>query len=200
MGRVGTFARERPILSGITLVAVALGAAAAWWLGSPLFISQRVDEAFPMTRAATIPSDMTRQQAEQQLMEASKLKTAVTEPMPPAAEPKALARGSFRDADGFHKGSGTATLFQLPDGQRVLRFEDFQVTNGPDLQVYLAEHPAPASRTDLEASGSLHLGKLKGNLGSQNYELPSGADPARFKSVVIYCQPFHVVFSTATFE
>jgi hypothetical protein len=43
----------------------------------------------------------------------------------------------------------------------------------------------------------LDLGSLKGNLGNQNYDIPAGTDINQFKSVVIYCLPFHVVFSTA---
>jgi len=39
---------------------------------------------------------------------------------------------------------------------------------------------------------------LKGNVGNQNYEIPGDAEIGQFGSVVIYCQPFHVVFSTAT--
>jgi hypothetical protein len=77
-----------------------------------------------------------------------------------------------------------------------LRFEDFSVTNGPDLHVLLAVDPAPASREDL--GDYVDLGSLKGNLGSQNYEIPPGTDLSQFKSVVIYCVPFHVVFATAT--
>lgn len=109
-----------------------------------------------------------------------------------------LARGAFVDADSFHKGSGTALIVQ--DGaQRVLRFEDFQVTNGPDLYVYLAKHPQPRSRQEV-AQGYVSLGKLKGNIGPQNYAIPGDVDLTRYRSVVIYCQPFHVVFSTATLE
>lgn len=44
----------------------------------------------------------------------------------------------------------------------------------------------------------LDLGELKGNVGSQNYEIPAGTDLSIYNSVVIYCQPFHVVFATAT--
>jgi hypothetical protein len=39
---------------------------------------------------------------------------------------------------------------------------------------------------------------LKGNIGSQNYEIPADVDVSQYQSVVIYCMPFHVVFSTAT--
>lgn len=107
-----------------------------------------------------------------------------------------LTRGKFVDADAFHKGSGVALIAQV-NGQRLLRLEEFQVTNGPDLYVYLTAHPKPATREDVH-QGFLNLGRLKGNIGAQNYEIPVGAELPQFHSVVIYCQRFHVVFATAT--
>ncbi len=109
-----------------------------------------------------------------------------------------VARGSFVGADDFHKGSGTAVIVRAGT-QRGLRFENFQVTNGPDLYVYLAVHPEPRSRQEV-AQGYVSLGKLKGNIGAQNYEIPARTDLAKYRSVVIYCQPFHVVFATATLQ
>jgi hypothetical protein len=109
-----------------------------------------------------------------------------------------LARGAFTDADGFHKGSGTARVVSVPAGAEV-RFESFQVTNGPDLYVYLAVHPEPRSRAEVD-EGFVNLGRLKGNVGPQAYPVPAGTDPGRYRSVVIYCRAFHVVFSTATLD
>ena len=110
-------------------------------------------------------------------------------------EPVVVLQGQFRDADSFHKGTGRATIYQLPDGSHVLRLEEFSVTNGPDLRVLLASHPAPTGRAEL--GDYLELGPLKGNMGNQNYEIPADTDLSQFRSIVIYCKPFHVVFSTA---
>jgi Electron transfer DM13 len=43
----------------------------------------------------------------------------------------------------------------------------------------------------------VNLGKLKGNKGSQNYELAADIDPAKFASVVIGCKRFTVGFGVA---
>ena len=59
-----------------------------------------------------------------------------------------IAAGQFTGADSFHQGAGNASIYQQGD-QRVLRFEDFSVTNGPDLHVILTENPAPTSRDDI---------------------------------------------------
>ena len=68
----------------------------------------------------------------------------------PVAEASATAAaklktGSFRDADRAHKGSGQATIYRGPDGSHVLRLEDLNVTNGPDLHVILTPHPISPS-------------------------------------------------------
>ncbi len=104
--------------------------------------------------------------------------------------------GSFRDADSFHKGSGQATIYRLADGEHVLRVEDLRVTNGPDLRVLLSGHSDPMSQGDFDSEEYVELDKLKGNMGNQNYPIPE-MDLSQYRSVVIYCKPFHVIFSVA---
>ena len=117
-----------------------------------------------------------------------------------ASEVQAVAMGSFKDADAFHRGSGTATIYRTPDGSEVLRLEDLDVTNGPALHVVLSTHPDPERSEQVKQEGFVDLGDLKGNRGNQNYPIPAGVDTSIHKSVVIYCYPFAVVFSVATLE
>jgi hypothetical protein len=114
-----------------------------------------------------------------------------------SSQPVLLASGQFGGADGFHKGEGKARVFRLPDGKLVLRLEEFKVTNGPDLYVFLSAHPAPRNSAQVHGGGGFEVARLKGNIGNQNYALPPDVDFSKFKSVVIYCKQFSVVFSTA---
>jgi hypothetical protein len=57
------------------------------------------------------------------------------------------------------------------------------------LYVYLA--------TDKSASDFVDLGVLKANIGNQNYEIPEGTDLAKYKTVVIWCKAFSVLFGSA---
>ena len=200
------FTRKRIIIAVIVVVGIP-GLALAWWLLSPLFINTTVDEGFPLASNAVIPADMTMAEAEEIMVEAASQFNNYDERVPKemampddamtmAPSVEKLRAGSFRDADSFHKGSGTATIFRSSDGQNVLRLEDFRVTNGPDLRVLLAPNPDPQGRNDVE--GYIELGKLKGNMGNQNYFLPDGEDGSGYGSVVIYCRPFQVIFSVAT--
>lgn len=163
--------------------------------------------AFPLATRAVIPESVTMEQVETLMAQAASFdQPTVADAMPAmpddaasSAEPVALLSGMFQDADSFHRGSGTATVYQLGDGgQRVLRLDDFRVTNGPDLRVLLANFPTPTERQHLELAGYVELAPLKGNVGAQNYDLPDDFDLATARSVVIYCNPFRVIFSTAT--
>lgn len=192
----------------IVAIVAVIGAPIAWYLGSPLFINRVVDEPFPtgtgtsefpMSKDATVPQGMTQQQVEETMMKASKVETPASESMPPGVESgRIVARGTFAGADTIHKGEGTATVYRVGN-DLILRFDAFKSTNGPDLHVLLAKHPAPTSSAHIK-EGYIEVAKLKGNIGSQNYTLPKDINLAEYRTVVIYCKPFHVVFSTAPLQ
>lgn len=144
-----------------------------------------------MAANAVVPADMTAEEVETEMMEAAEESaTEVEEAMPEESGPVALSSGHFAGADDFHEGSGTATIYELEDGSRALRLEDFEVTNGPDLHVFLI--PEGGSMDQY-----VDLGSLKGNIGDQNYEIPTEVDVSQFDQVIIYCVPFSVLFASA---
>lgn len=116
-------------------------------------------------------------------------------PTPVATDWQLVAQGTFRNADDFHQGSGQATIFQQGE-TRILRFEEFMVTNGPDLHMLLVANATNAA----DMGDAVDLGALKGNVGNQNYEIAADVDLSQYGGVMIYCQPFHVVFSIASFD
>lgn len=195
------------IVAGVAgLIGLVIVGAVGWYLISPLFIDNVVEEEFPFDlpspeQLAQMPeAELAKMEAEVMEAAAQMPDKVMDEAMPEPVsntEAVALLQGQFVDADSFHQGSGQVTVYRLPDGSHVLRFENFEVTNGPDLHVILAKHPNPASRADI-GEDYVDLGSLKGNVGSQNYQIPADIDLSQYQSVVIYCMPFHVVFSTAT--
>ncbi len=187
---------KRRIIIGAVIVGVIPVLALGWWLGSPLLFDTEVSEPFPLSAGAIVPEDTAQEDVEAEMKEAAEAPDTETDDgMPPTAVPVALASGQFEDFDNFHQGSGTATIYQLEDGSHVLRLEGFEVTNGPELHVLLVPDADPQGRDDI--TGYVDLGGLKGNIGDQNYEIPSGNDVSGYGSVVIYCEPFHVIFSVA---
>ena len=109
-----------------------------------------------------------------------------------------LASGSFHDV--AHKGAGTATVYQYPDGKRVLRFTNFETSNGPDVHVYLVAANDATDSDMVKKAGFLEIGSLKGNVGDQNYDLPGDIDLGKYRAVTIWCQRFGVNFATAPLQ
>ena len=188
----------------LVVMGILVAGAAGWFLLSPLFIDEAVEEDLffenPMPRSVT---DATQGTPEEDL-EAKVMAEAAAAPdatmdeaMPDMPSPEVVRRGSFRDADAAHKGTGDAIIYRGPDGQLLLRLENFRVTNGPDLVVYLAQHPDPQSASDVEDGGFISLGDLKGNVGSQNYSIPPDVNLDEIGSAVIWCELFGVLFSPA---
>jgi hypothetical protein len=158
-----------------------------------------VEEEFPLAASAALPPDTSREEVEKVMEVMARVDSDMDEPMPKEmAANTTLKTGSFRGADRFHKGEGEAAIHVLQDGTRLLRLEDFRVTNGPSLHVVLTTTAEPSSSDEVLREGYVDLGTLKGNVGSQNYAIPSDADLDAINGVVIYCKPFRVVFSVAT--
>ena len=114
--------------------------------------------------------------------------------MPEQPQVRVEASGPFINRS--HPTTGNAIVLGDGTGQRFLRFEDFRTDNGPDLNVYLSSAPqdAPAGQFD---DDFIDLGDLKGNVGSQNYEIPRDVDLSRYSTVVIWCVRFSVIFGAA---
>ncbi len=191
---------RRNVIIALVIVAIPI-LAVAWWLLEPLFRDDVVSEGFPMSATAEMPVGMTQSEAEDIMQGMAKINMTQKEDMMGAMdEATVLASGEFRDGDSFHKGSGDVALYKLAGGDHVLRFEDLDVTNGPDLRVLLSPHADPMSKSELNDAGFELLAKLKGNKGDQNYEIPADIDVESVNSVIIYCYPFKVIFSVAPLE
>ncbi|MEM1365609.1 MAG: DM13 domain-containing protein [Pseudomonadota bacterium] len=122
----------------------------------------------------------------------------VDETIEASATDAPLATGQFRDADSSHRGSGTATIFTGASGVPTLAFTEFEVTNGPDLEVWLVKLDDPQSSADVKASEWVSLGQLKGNIGDQSYAIPEDVNLAEYGSAVIWCEQFGVLFAVAS--
>jgi len=113
---------------------------------------------------------------------------------------KTLETGKFHGK--VHATSGRATVYQEVDGKLVLRLTNFKTSNGPDVHLILvaakdAMDDANFLKDNMER---VELGKLKGNEGDQNYEIPAGTDLTRFRTVSIYCERFNANFGAAPLE
>ena len=115
--------------------------------------------------------------------------------MAPPSNPQELVSGNFHSV--AHDTAGDATIYQLPDGKRVLRLTSFETSNGPDVQVYLVAAPDATDNETVTKAGFVHLSALEGNIGDQNYDVPADLDLNKYQAVTIWCRRFGVNFGTA---
>ena len=104
--------------------------------------------------------------------------------------------GVFDHRAGVDTVAGNATLGKTSDGKVILRFENLNSANGPDLHVYLSKQASPA--TTQQVMDGVEVGKLKATTGASNYELAATTDITQFKSVVIYCKSLASSSATPT--
>ena len=191
-------------LIGIIAAVVVIGGL----LASPLFYETEIDEQLPVVLDKIEPGlslvkfsnmddeprqvlveKMPEKVKEMVMEESAKSPKSVSEGMEMMGEEQSIVLVKSGDFEGLagHNAEGLAKIIQVNE-MTFLRFEDFQVTNGPDLRVYITP--------DGDVKKGIHLEKLKGSKGSQNYEL-IGIDIEQYNTVVIYCQPFGVYFGQA---
>jgi hypothetical protein len=216
---------HRRVKIGIIGAIIIIIGVSAFYLASPLFISTEIDE--PLPEGAEVPApppsnqfqefiamseeerieagnQMDEQEKNQIMLEFARMNTSIDESMAQINQSVSeqqtsqignetsdlLLTGSFVGVgDGIHDAQGIAKVLPIEGGGDVLRLEDLVVTNGPDLYVYLS--------TDKRASDFVNLGRLKANIGSQNYPIPVVTDLSKYDTVLIWCRAFSVLFGSA---
>ncbi len=133
-----------------------------------------------------LQSEPNEMMVEMLMKAAARTETPATDDDMESMGPIILKSGTFTGIGG-HQASGIAKIIDV-EGTNYLRFEDFSVTNGPDLRVYVT--------LDGNVNNGIHLEKLKGSRGAQNYVLDD-IDIEKYSTVVIYCQPFGAYFASA---
>jgi Electron transfer DM13 len=122
----------------------------------------------------------------------------VDEAMPAAQgspSPQPLFSGQFYSI--LHPTAGTATIYRMGDGGRVLRFTSFSTSNGPDVHVYMVASDDAKDAATVQHAGFIDLGVIKGNLGDQNYILGPDVDLSKYRAVSVWCKRFSVNFGAA---
>jgi hypothetical protein len=214
---LGARLRAHPLLlfvGGILLVG-AVTFVLWWFQPQALLFDQVVDEELPTVAAELEPGsapaeaeeedaddppasreDLDESEAVDALEDEGMAEEAAEADEPTGLRP--LSSGGFESRNRYTV-TGEATVYELEDGSRTLRLEPFESTNGPDLYVYLtaADH---ADDDDALAADFVDLGELRGNIGSQNYQIPDDVDLDSYDTVVVWCERFTVSFGAADLE
>lgn len=93
-------------------------------------------------------------------------------------------QGLFAPTSGIN-GSGTVKIY-LEKNQYKLLLENYSISSGPDLKVYLSKSDTPTDFVNL------------GNLNSTTvYSIPQSVDLKVYKFVLIHCQQYNHLFAVA---
>ena len=169
------------------LVLLIIVVAAGWYFISPLFNVVEVDDVSPITVVNDDALNHMDEEMKEEFMDQMKEmedKIMVAEEAVPVSS--VLSQGNFFPF--AHGVEGKALLIENDD-KKILRFEDFETLNGPNLHIYLS-----ASKDDTDF---VDLGEIKATKGNVNYELDPNIDTEKYNTVLVWCVPFKVLFSYA---
>lgn len=108
---------------------------------------------------------------------------------------KELAFGKFHSV--LHETKGSAAIYELSDGTRVLRLSNFATSNGPDVHIYMVASDDALDNASVLHSNFIDLGAMKANIGDQNYSLSRDMDLSKYRTVSVWCKRFSVNFGAA---
>jgi hypothetical protein len=93
-------------------------------------------------------------------------------------------QGSFNPTSGITV-AGEAKIY-LEGNQYQLKLDNFSISSGPDLKVYLSKSSTPTEFVNL------------GNLSSATvYAIPQSIDFSQYNYVLIHCQQYNHLFAVA---
>ena len=187
----------------ISLVSVPFAVAAGTYFQPwKLFTDTRVEEALPKpTETIDAPKDVNQSEADEKIAEkeeplsTSKSATDSTEVVESS---EVLAKGKFITHE--HDTTGSVKILKYSNGTRILRIENLKTSNGPKLEVWLTDAPVIEGLDGwrvFDDGKFINLGALKGNIGSQNYSIPSEIELDDYSSISIWCERFSVSFGAA---
>ena len=124
----------------------------------------------------------------------------VNEQITDAQSKTIIASGHFihpNPSDPVHWGKGGVSIYT--DGQQpeVFLQNDFEVGPGPAYHVYLSTGVDIRSNDSFNTANNVDIGKLKSFKGSQVYRIQPSVDLAEYKSVVVWCQAFKTLITSA---
>ena len=174
----------------LIIVVVVIVGGIAYYAISPLFNNIEVQDELPENIVDGNLSEEEQVEMERQIEEANaEGPIEMDEEMPQSASPAPTTSATFTImGTAGHPASGIVRVIQTTSGQ-IIRYENFETINGPDLHVYLAK--------DFDAHEYIDLGPIKGTSGSINYEVPAGTNLSEYRYVMYWCVPFGVLFNYA---
>jgi Electron transfer DM13 len=187
----------------ISLVSVSvIVSAGTYFQPWKLITDTRVEEALPRLMDTTVSTeDTTSEKDNEKVVEKEEQLSggkSATDSTEVIDSPEVLAEGKFITHE--HPTTGYVKILKYSDGIRILRIENLKTSNGPKLEVWLTDAPVIEGLDGwrvFDDGKFFNLGALKGNIGSQNYSIPSEINLDDYSSLSIWCERFSVSFGAA---
>ena len=158
------------MLAGGAIVLVAI-LAILWYLVSPLFIELEVRD-----EALVLPDEEVTVTAPQ---------PGTTGPQPTPMQQTPLYEGTFERID--YNVEGSFAIYET-ENKHLLRIENLDITNGPDLYFVFANEKNSAVR-------NFTIIERLTEKGTFNVEIPEDINPADYKYLHIHCVRFRHTFA-----
>lgn len=174
----------KKIFIGI-LIVIVLGV--GYWLVSPFWRVKTLNEDLPGLKKAM--EKMSEDKKDRFIEQMDMMKEVVMEKSEPMSSGTTIISSTELVAEA-HNVKGQVLIVES-DGKKILRFENLETINGPDLRIYLS--------SDLAVDDAVDLGPIRATRGNVNYILPDNTDLEKYKNALIWCRAFGVLFSYGKF-
>lgn len=164
-----------------------------WHFLSPLFIDVEIQEEDIFANQVNI---INQQHNEEKIntslnnnSEKEKIKLEIEE------FPKLIKEGNFERID--YNIEGSFKVYQLKNLSYILRVENIDVINGPDLHFVLTNEWNDSLNDYVKISGPDVDGEKFANKGSYNIEVPKDINIEEFDNLIIHCVQYNHAFAGA---
>lgn len=90
--------------------------------------------------------------------------------------------------------SGSWTIHEKEGSLFLVLSEDFKAKNGPDLKLFLSPLAFETTTGKNALSGAILIDELEKTKGAQNYKLPAGLKLDQYKSLLLHCERYAVLW------
>ena len=192
----------KKIIIGIVLVIIAI---LGWHFISPFFINVQIQEELPeeflvsenilIEREQVVPQAIlqveTRDSSNEQIVEVEQDHPNQDMPQEPVVQsPKITHQSNFEKVD--YNVSGSYKIIEN-NGSSLLRIENLDITNGPDLHFVLSNSKQSFGNGNFET-----IAELPANQGSYNIPIPDTIDPEDYQYLLIHCVQYSHTFASAS--
>ena len=189
------------VASGIIMTILCAGI--GWILVSPLFLegetlNEELPDVIDVVDNSTVTTDENNDmQNTSTVMENETI--TMTDSNRSSSRFTLISQGELQRLDSVHHGSGIVQLVKNNElSSYSIFFRDVVIANGPGLEVYLA---TVATGQEFNGEGDYtDLGKLRAQKGNFSMDVPEGVDPTEYNTLVVWCDPFNVLFTYATLD